>query len=305
MKLFIFFAFSVIAALSAAFGPLLFEASPTTSQLAFMTNPGDAARAQRASAASASIFPQAVHTKDGVRVERREQMVAALAGADEPAPAEVATKGAAAAGDEAELRKFVAGVEHQALEAAGKAGFGHKPQLDYKANTEARPVLTGGNAAAVASRPAISAAPDQKPAAAAQEQKLSLLDDKQRQKLGELVDNRKLPAIDATIEFEYNSAALTQKAIPLLTQLGEALNDGRLKGATFVIAGHTDAVGSPRFNNALSLQRAHTVRDFLKEKFRIEDEHLVAVGYGEGRLKNRANPKADENRRVEFVKLVR
>ncbi|MCP4932967.1 MAG: OmpA family protein [bacterium] len=72
-----------------------------------------------------------------------------------------------------------------------------------------------------------------------------------------------------------------------------------------MIAGHTDSVGSSKYNMGLSSQRAMAVLDFLKSHFKIADKRLVVVGYGEERLKNSADSMAAENRRVEFITLVR
>jgi outer membrane protein OmpA-like peptidoglycan-associated protein len=144
-----------------------------------------------------------------------------------------------------------------------------------------------------------------KPAAARPEQRVAVLEPQERQQLAKLVDARELPAVDMVIEFDYNSANLTQKAMPTLNKLGKVLTDGRLAGSTFVIAGHTDSVGSQKFNQKLSLRRARTVRTFLKDRYGIAGKRMVVVGYGEERLKNTSNPRAGENRRVEFVNLIR
>ena len=134
---------------------------------------------------------------------------------------------------------------------------------------------------------------------------MALLTRKERTDLGKLVSEKKLPAIDVVIEFEYKSSTLSDKALPQLESLGKALTDGQLAGATFVIAGHTDSVGGSKYNMGLSSQRAMAVLDFLKSRFKIADKRLLAVGYGEERLKNSSDSKAAENRRVEFITLVR
>jgi OmpA family len=51
------------------------------------------------------------------------------------------------------------------------------------------------------------------------------------------------PAIDLEVNFDFNSAAITSKAEPQLDELGAALSDPQLKGATISINGHTDGVG--------------------------------------------------------------
>ena len=73
--------------------------------------------------------------------------------------------------------------------------------------------------------------------------RLAMLSKKERSQLGELVEANKLPSINMVIEFAYKSARLSDVSLPALTKIGEALSDGQLADATFVIAGHTDSIG--------------------------------------------------------------
>ena len=152
----------------------------------------------------------------------------------------------------------------------------------------------------VMAKPVIKIAKPTKPAT-----QVALLTKKERTDLGKLVKDKKLPALDVTIEFDYKSSTLSDKALPQLARIGQALTDGQLADATFVIAGHTDSVGGSKYNMGLSSKRAMAVLDYLKNQFKIADKRLVAVGYGEERLKNSTDSKAAENRRVEFITLVR
>jgi outer membrane protein OmpA-like peptidoglycan-associated protein len=63
----------------------------------------------------------------------------------------------------------------------------------------------------------------------------------EREKVAEIASVK--PSIDLDIQFEYNSAKISQAALPAVQELGKALSDPALKGSTFVVAGHTDAVG--------------------------------------------------------------
>lgn len=110
-------------------------------------------------------------------------------------------------------------------------------------------------------------------------------------------------AIDLEIQFEYNSASISKASLPAVMELGKALSDPVLKGSTFVVAGHTDAIGSAPFNQDLSERRADTIKRFLIEKFGIAGTDLVTVGYGKTRLKDPADPTAAINRRVQVVNL--
>jgi len=135
-------------------------------------------------------------------------------------------------------------------------------------------------------------------------QQMALLTKKERRNLGQLVSRKKLPAINLVVAFDYKSSSLSRQAQPILDRIGEVLTDGKLVNSVFVIAGHTDAVGGKGYNRGLSAQRANAVKAYLREHFNIDDKRLVTVGYGEERLKNRDNPEAAENRRVEFINLL-
>jgi outer membrane protein OmpA-like peptidoglycan-associated protein len=111
------------------------------------------------------------------------------------------------------------------------------------------------------------------------------------------------PSIDLEINFDYNSAAISGKAVSAVAELGKALSNPDLKGGVFLVAGHTDAKGTDEYNQALSERRAEAIKQYLMQKYGIAGDNLVAVGYGKTQLKNTANPLADENRRVQVVNM--
>jgi outer membrane protein OmpA-like peptidoglycan-associated protein len=112
------------------------------------------------------------------------------------------------------------------------------------------------------------------------------------------------PTIDLEINFDYNSANISQSAQPQVDALGKALTDPSMKGSTFVLAGHTDAVGSDPFNQDLSERRADAVKKYLTAKYGMAAGDLVTVGYGKTRLKDPNDPKGAENRRVQVVNMA-
>jgi outer membrane protein OmpA-like peptidoglycan-associated protein len=85
--------------------------------------------------------------------------------------------------------------------------------------------------------------------------------------------------------------------------LARALGNPELKGATFLIGGHTDAAGSDSYNQSLSERRAEAVKIFLTEQFKLSPEQLLAIGFGRSQLKNTTDPLAAENRRVQIVNI--
>jgi outer membrane protein OmpA-like peptidoglycan-associated protein len=110
-------------------------------------------------------------------------------------------------------------------------------------------------------------------------------------------------SIDLEIYFDRNSATIGRKAADQLSTLAEALSDPSLKGATFMIAGHTDAKGRAAHNQKLSERRALAVKRWLVAHDRLPAGELVAMGYGQDQLKNTTDPYAAENRRVQIVNL--
>ncbi len=123
----------------------------------------------------------------------------------------------------------------------------------------------------------------------------------EREQIAELAESK--PKIDLEIQFDYNSADISKTSVASVQALGKALSDPSLKGSTFVVAGHTDAIGSDAFNQDLSERRADTIKRYLVEKYGINGGDLVTVGYGKTRLKDAANPTDPINRRVQVVNM--
>jgi outer membrane protein OmpA-like peptidoglycan-associated protein len=124
----------------------------------------------------------------------------------------------------------------------------------------------------------------------------------ERQQIAAIAQEK--PRIDLEIKFDFNSARISNSALPDMEALGKALSDPKLKGSSFVLAGHTDAVGGEEYNQGLSERRADTVKNFLVDKYGLSPEMLVTAGYGKTRLKDDKHPAAAVNRRVEVVNVV-
>ena len=112
------------------------------------------------------------------------------------------------------------------------------------------------------------------------------------------------PAVDLQIYFDFNSSAISPKAVPQLTSLGNALASSELKNALVSINGHTDGKGNDSSNQKLSERRAESIKRYLVEHFALAPENLLTIGYGKQKLKDAAHPLSPENRRVEVVNLV-
>ncbi|EAQ45401.1 OmpA/MotB domain protein [Roseobacter sp. MED193] len=107
--------------------------------------------------------------------------------------------------------------------------------------------------------------------------------------------------INLQISFDFDSATLRPDQQPKLVNMCASMQ--ALQGTVFQIIGHTDSSGSARYNERLSLLRAQEVRRHLISNCGIDEDMLKAIGMGEAAPYNSANPRADENRRVEFQAL--
>ena len=123
----------------------------------------------------------------------------------------------------------------------------------------------------------------------------------ERQEIAEIASTK--PKIDLEIHFDYNSADISKDSTPSVQELGKALSNASLKGSTFVVAGHTDAVGGEGYNQDLSERRADTIKLYLTEKFGLNGSDLVTVGYGKTQPKDPNAPMDPVNRRVQVVNM--
>jgi outer membrane protein OmpA-like peptidoglycan-associated protein len=114
-----------------------------------------------------------------------------------------------------------------------------------------------------------------------------------------------LPAVSLMITFATGSATLTPQAEAVLASLARALASPDLVRSRFRIEGHTDTVGDPGMNQALSERRAAAVRDLLVQRHGIAATRLEPVGFGESTLLVPTGDDRDEprNRRVQVINL--
>jgi OOP family OmpA-OmpF porin len=106
------------------------------------------------------------------------------------------------------------------------------------------------------------------------------------------------PAV-VDVFFDTDKAAIKTQYDADLNNLGSFLKDfPKAKGE---ISGHTDNVGSDKYNQKLSERRANSVRDYIVNKFGIASDRLTAKGYGESKpvASNKTREGKAKNRRVE------
>lgn len=123
----------------------------------------------------------------------------------------------------------------------------------------------------------------------------------ERQEIADIAANK--PKIDLEIHFDYNSADISKGSTQAVQELGKALSDASMKGSTFVVAGHTDAIGGEAYNQDLSERRADTIKKYLVEHYGLNGSDLVTVGYGKTRPKDPNAPMDPTNRRVQIVNM--
>ena len=112
-------------------------------------------------------------------------------------------------------------------------------------------------------------------------------------------------AVNLTVNFPSGSAALTPGVRSSLDALGHALASSELSSFRFRIEGHTDTVGTPEENRALSQKRAEAVVSYLVSQHHIAPARLEAAGLGQDNPLVPTPPQTPEprNRRVQVVKL--
>ncbi|MBI5471983.1 MAG: OmpA family protein [Ignavibacteriae bacterium] len=101
------------------------------------------------------------------------------------------------------------------------------------------------------------------------------------------------------VNFEFNSAKLTEDSTPILERAYEALVAN--PDVNVEIQGHTDAIGSDAYNMRLSRRRAESVRNWLVQRG-IKSERMTTVGKGEREpvASNETVTGRALNRRIEF-----
>ncbi len=124
----------------------------------------------------------------------------------------------------------------------------------------------------------------------------------EREEIAEIASTK--PKIDLDIQFDYNSAEISKTSMPSVQELGKALSNPDLKGSTFVVAGHTDAIGGEEYNQGLSERRAESIKRYLTDKYGLASADLVTVGYGKSKPKDPNAPLDPINRRVQVVNMA-
>ena len=108
------------------------------------------------------------------------------------------------------------------------------------------------------------------------------------------------PSVSVQINFDFGSDRVSGVSRQTVENLAVALKSDALSGRTFLIVGHTDAVGSAAYNQTLSERRAQSVKTFLVDRG-VSADLLQTAGRGFTQLLDANHPRAAANRRVEIV----
>lgn len=109
-----------------------------------------------------------------------------------------------------------------------------------------------------------------------------------------------------TITFATASAEIPMSQAQSLRKVADAINKvlENNPAETFLIEGHTDAVGNDESNLVLSDERAASVANVLTDVYGIPPENLTTQGYGERFLKVQTLGASQENRRVTIRRIT-
>jgi outer membrane protein OmpA-like peptidoglycan-associated protein len=115
---------------------------------------------------------------------------------------------------------------------------------------------------------------------------------------------RRLEIGDLT--FDTGAATISEDQVANLSKVAQAMLSllDKDPAETFLIEGHTDAVGSDVSNLKLSDARAATVAQILTDFYHIPPENLATQGYGERYLKVQTDGPERLNRRVTIRRIT-
>ncbi len=109
--------------------------------------------------------------------------------------------------------------------------------------------------------------------------------------------------LSADSQFDFNRASIKPEGRQALDRFA-----GEIKGSEYdviTVRGHTDRLGSAAYNDALSLQRAETVKNYLVETAQIPSGKIDAKGLGESAPRTRPGDCAEPAGAAASAGLIR
>jgi outer membrane protein OmpA-like peptidoglycan-associated protein len=109
---------------------------------------------------------------------------------------------------------------------------------------------------------------------------------------------------DEKVKFGFDTSELSPEAKAALDQFAEQLKSEN-KGVYIEIQGHTDNVGSDKYNEELGALRAESVRRYLSQQHQVPLHRINVISYGETSpiADNKTREGRSQNRRVALVVL--
>ena len=109
---------------------------------------------------------------------------------------------------------------------------------------------------------------------------------------------------DDKVKFGFDTSDLSPEAEAALDEFASQLKSQN-KGVYVEIQGHTDSVGSEKYNEELGLLRAEAVRRYLSQKHQFPLHRMNVISYGEAAAQadNSTREGRSQNRRVALVVL--
>ncbi|MCS6915327.1 MAG: OmpA family protein [Myxococcota bacterium] len=107
--------------------------------------------------------------------------------------------------------------------------------------------------------------------------------------------------LNQAIFFEFDKDRILPVSFPILDEVARTMKE-HPEIARVRIEGHTDNIGTPAYNFALSQRRAQAVRQYLLRRG-VPESRLVAVGFGAQQpvADNDSEEGRAQNRRVTFI----
>ena len=105
------------------------------------------------------------------------------------------------------------------------------------------------------------------------------------------------------VNFDFDKADIRPADLAELQKAVEFVD--KYPGYRISLEGHTDSIGSEKYNQALSERRAAAVKDYLLKQGVADGQRIQTVGYGESKpiADNSTEKGRFENRRVEVLIL--
>lgn len=116
---------------------------------------------------------------------------------------------------------------------------------------------------------------------------------------------KRIPRADRTLriknlKFVFDTANLIDSSKREIRRIIRVLRDRPVR--QIIVEGHTDSLGSNRYNLELSEKRAGTVKRILEKELGLKSDQVIAIGFGEERpvATNKTDRGRQENRRVDL-----